>query len=121
MRLGIDLGGTKIEIIALDEDGNTLHRLRIATPQNDYLAILKSITRLVESTETKFQQTATVGICTPGSIAPDGSPASGLLRNSNSVCLNGKTFKQDIERCLNRKIAIANDPTVLRYQKLSTV
>ena len=84
MRLGIDLGGTKIKIIALYEDGNTLHRQRTATPLNDYPAILKTIARLVDSTESKIQQTAKVGICTPGSIAPDGSPTNGLLRNSNS-------------------------------------
>lgn len=109
MKLGIDLGGTKIEIIALDDNGKTLHRKRTATPQNNYQLILETIASLVVSTEAKLQQTGTVGICTPGAISPKGSPSSGLLRNSNSTCLNGKPFKQDLEKSLNREIAIAND------------
>jgi fructokinase len=109
MKLGIDLGGTKIEIIALDNAGNTLHRQRTATPKNNYKEILESISSLVESTEAKLQQTGTLGICTPGAISPAGSPNSGLLRNSNSVCLNGKPFKQDLEKSLDREVAIAND------------
>jgi len=105
MKLGIDLGGTKIEIIALDDAGNTLHRERIQTPQNDYQATLDAISGLVAGTEKRLGQTGTIGICTPGAI----SPHSGLLKNSNSVCLNGKPFKQDLEDSLKRDIAIAND------------
>ncbi len=109
MILGIDLGGTKIEIIALDDNGQTLHRQRTSTPKNNYQEIIETISRLVEDTETQLQQTGTLGICTPGSISPAGSPTSGLLRNSNSVYLNGKPFKQDLEKHLKREIAIAND------------
>jgi len=109
MKLGIDLGGTKIEIIALDESGKTLLRHRTATPDDDYQAIIKCITQLVVDAETKLKQSGTVGICTPGSLSPQGSPNSGLLRNSNSVCLNGQPFKSDLENALNRHIAIAND------------
>lgn len=105
MKLGIDLGGTKIEIIALDDNGKTLHRQRTATPQDNYKEIIETISSLVESTEVKLQQTGTLGICTPGAISPN----SGLLRNSNSICLNGKPFKKDLEEILNREIAIAND------------
>lgn len=105
MRLGIDLGGTKIEIIALDESGETLHRERTATPQENYQEIVQTISQLVDKTESQLQQTGTVGICTPGAI----SPTNGLLRNSNSVCLNGKPFKQDLEKHLKRDITIAND------------
>ncbi len=105
MKLGIDLGGTKIEIIALDDAGNTLHRERIATPKNNYQATLQAIADLVLTTEKQCQKRGSLGICTPGAI----SPTSGLLRNSNSVCLNGKPFKQDLEQRLERNIAIAND------------
>lgn len=105
MKLGIDLGGTKIEIIALDEQGVILHRQRTETPQNNYHATLQTIKELVEHTETKLQQTGTLGICTPGAI----SPATGLLKNSNSVCLNGMPFKADLESSLKRQIVIAND------------
>jgi len=105
MKIGIDLGGTKIEIIALDETGKTLRRQRILTPQGDYHATLMPITELVRQAEAELGKQGTIGIGTPGSIAAD----TGLLRNSNSVCLNGMPFKEDIEQSLNRKIAIAND------------
>lgn len=104
-RLGIDLGGTKIEIIALDEAGNTLHRARVATPQGDYPAIIATVGDLVESTEQTLGGKGSVGIGTPGAL----SPVSGLLRNSNSVCMNGKAFKKDVEDRLGREIRMAND------------
>lgn len=105
MNLGIDLGGTKIEIIALDKTGHTLHKQRTATPQNNYTETLKVITALVTQTEALLKQTGSVGICTPGAISLE----TGLLKNSNSVCLNGMPFKQDLEKYLQRKIKIAND------------
>ena len=105
MRLGIDLGGTKIEIIALDDNGGVLHRQRTETPKNDYHAILTTITELVLNTETKLEQSGTLGICTPGAISLE----TGLLKNANSVCLNGMPFKKDLEQKLQRDIAIAND------------
>jgi predicted NBD/HSP70 family sugar kinase len=105
MRLGIDLGGTKIEIIALAQDGAELLRRRIDTPQGDYAGILRTIVSLVQAAEHELAQQGAVGICTPGAI----SPASGLLKNSNSTCLNGRAFKRDLERALGRSVHMAND------------
>ena len=105
LRLGIDLGGTKIELIALDAAGDSLLRRRIATPQNDYAATVATIAALVADAETTLGQTGSVGIGTPGAI----SPATGLMKNCNSTCLNGKPLHQDLERALNREIRLAND------------
>ena len=105
MRLGVDLGGSKIEILALNDNGEQLHRQRIATPQNNYRQILAAIHQLVRSTENQLGQSGSIGICTPGSI----SPQSGRLRNSNSICLNDNAFKEDLENILQRQIRIAND------------
>lgn len=105
MKIGIDLGGTKIEIIALNAQHDVLLRRRVATPQDDYIAILTTITDLVLQTEAELGQQGSVGIGTPGSL----SLKTGFLRNSNSVCLNGMPFKQDIETSLQRTIAMAND------------
>ncbi|HUX91841.1 MAG TPA: ROK family protein [Gallionellaceae bacterium] len=105
MKLGIDLGGSKIEIIALDNDGSELLRRRVATPQGDYAATLQSIVGLVRATEADLGQQGTVGIGTPGTI----SKATGLLKNSNSVHLNGKPVLQDLEALLKRDIKISND------------
>lgn len=105
IRIGIDLGGTKIEGIALSGTGEELFRLRIATPQGDYAAILKSISGLISQIESKVAETGSVGICTPGSL----SLASGLMRNSNSVCMNGKPVLTDMQEQLKREIRIAND------------
>ena len=105
MKLGIDLGGTKIEIIALDNDGSELLRRRVATPQGDYAATLQSIVGLVHTAEAELGQRGTVGIGTPGTI----SKATGLLKNSNSVHLNGKPVLQDLEALLKREIKISND------------
>jgi fructokinase len=100
----VDLGGTKIEIIALPMTG-VLLRHRIATPDEDYRAILGVIAGLVRDCEAKLGQAGTVGIGTPGSI----SRATGLLRGSNSVCLNGKPIRADLEALLGRKLEITND------------
>src|SRR6266498_873751 len=105
LRLGIDLGGTKIEIIALAQDGHELLRRRVATPKDDYGAILNAVARLVHGAETELGDRGSVGIGTPGSI----SRATGLLRGSNSVCLNGKPIKSDLEALLRREVPITND------------
>jgi fructokinase len=106
MRLGVDLGGTKIEIIALEEDGKVLLRERVATPQGDYAATLAAITGLVEAAEARLGRTGLpVGIGTPGAI----SRATGLLKNSNSVCLNGQPLLNDLETRLDRALRISND------------
>ena len=109
MRLGIDLGGTKIEIIALDDKGKTLLRKRVATPQGNYDATLKSIKTLVLDAENEIGLTGSIGIGMPGAI----STATGLIKNSNSVCLNGMPFKQDLEKRLQREIRISNDANCL--------
>jgi len=105
MRLGIDLGGTKIEIIALDEGGIELLRRRVATPRGDYPATLAAIAALVAEAETALGMRGTLGIGTPGAV----SPVSGLLRNSNSTHLNGRPLQQDLEALLQREVRIAND------------
>jgi len=105
MRIGIDLGGTKIAIMVLDDDGNVLLEDRTATPQGDYRGTLQAVADLVLMAERQLGQIATVGIGTPGAL----SPVTGLLRNSNSVCLNGQPFKQDLQVLLEREIRMAND------------
>jgi predicted NBD/HSP70 family sugar kinase len=105
MRLGIDLGGTKIEIIALSTEGRELLRRRVDTPQGDYPGILKTTASLVTAVENELGQQGPVGICTPGAL----SPASGLLKNSNSVCMNGRSVQIDLEDELGRAVCIAND------------
>ena len=105
LRLGIDLGGTKIELIALDASGQTLLGRRVATPQNDYAATVATLIELVRDAESTLGQTGTVGIGTPGAI----SPATGLMKNCNSTCLNGQPLQLDIERALSRDIRMAND------------
>ncbi|OOZ41306.1 hypothetical protein BOW53_04070 [Solemya pervernicosa gill symbiont] len=104
-RVGIDLGGTKIEVVALDEQGEMVVRRRVATPQNDYLGTLQAISCLVLDVESELGESVSVGIATPGAI----SPATGLLRNSNSICLNGQPIDRDLEKLLTRPIRIAND------------
>jgi len=105
MRIGIDLGGTKIEGIALDNKGNELIRHRVSTPGGDYSGILNSIVTLVNFIESSIKETASIGLGTPGAL----SPASGLLRNSNSVCMNEQPVKQDLEKLLGREIRVSND------------
>ena len=105
MRIGVDLGGTKIEAIALDDAGVELFRERVPTPQGKYKSIMQSIRRLIADVEKETGQQGSIGIGTPGAL----SPATGLLRNSNSVCMNGMPVKEDLEKILQRKIRIAND------------
>ncbi len=105
MKLGIDWGGTKIEIIALDEDGSQLLRERTHTPQEDYLACVKAASDLVVMAEEKTGKTGTVGIGIPGTI----SPVSGLVKNANSTWLNGKPLLQDMQEAMQRDVRIQND------------
>jgi fructokinase len=105
MRIGIDLGGTKIEGIAMSDNGDELFRERVPTPAGDYRATLQVISELVNHIESNLNQQGSVGVCTPGAI----SPATGLLKNSNSVCMNGKPVYEDLRTLLNREIRIAND------------
>ncbi len=105
MRLGIDLGGTKIEIVALSDDGTEMLRRRVATPQGKYLETLQAIAQLVRDAEAELGRQGTLGIGTPGAL----SRATGLLKNSNSTVLNGQPVLQDMEALLQRKIRISND------------
>ncbi len=104
-RIGIDLGGTKIEIAALDRSGRIVERRRVTTPAGDYEGTLRSVADLVTAVEWALGAQGTVGIATPGTI----SPLTGMLRNSNSVCLNGRPFKRDLEGLLQREIRMEND------------
>ncbi len=103
--IGVDLGGTKIEVIALANDGAVLWQKRLATPQGDYQGTLQAITGLVTELEAHCGHGATVGVGTPGSI----SPRSGMMRNSNSECLNGQALQRDLEQRLQRPVRLAND------------
>lgn len=105
MRIGIDLGGTKIEIIALAGAGQILHRRRIATPQGDYAATLAAIRRLVHEAEIELGQSGSVGIGIPGAL----SHSTGLVKNANSTCLTGRALQQDLEAALTRPVRLAND------------
>lgn len=108
LKLGIDLGGTKIEICVLD-DGKEILRHRVETPKDSYQAILQCIKQLVLGVDKQVKQTLKVGIGTPGAV----SPVTGLLRNSNTVCMNGKALLNDLETTLNRPVKIQNDANCL--------
>ena len=105
MRIGIDLGGTKLEAIALDEAGSELVRRRSATPAGDYGATIRAITGLVGEIERGLGRRGTVGVGMPGAI----SPATGLVKNANSVWLLGKAFHRDLAAALGRPVRVAND------------
>ncbi|HEV3155403.1 MAG TPA: ROK family protein [Candidatus Baltobacteraceae bacterium] len=109
LRLGIDLGGTKIEIGAFDGAMRTLLRRRVPTPAGDYGAKLSAIAGLVRDAEVHAGRPGTVGIGTPGSI----SPQSGLIRNANSTVLIGKPFQRDLEAALARPVRMTNDANCL--------
>jgi fructokinase len=105
MRIGIDLGGTKIEGIVLAPDGAELARERVATPVGDYPGTLAAIRDLVAALERDVGHRCPVGIGMPGSW----SRATGLIKNSNSVCLNGQPLHRDLETLLQRPLRFAND------------
>ena len=105
MRIGIDLGGTKIEAVALTGEGKMALRRRVPTPQGDYQATLESIAALVKRVEQDLGERGSVGIGIPGAL----SRASGLVKNANSTCLIGKPFDRDIAGRLGRPVRVAND------------
>jgi len=114
-RRGIDLGGTKTEILVLDAQGAERFRQRVPTPQGNYAAILRTIATLVDAAERTIGGSGSVGIGTPGSI----SRATGLLRGSNSVCMNGKPIKRDLEQLLGRQVRITNDANCFALSEAS--
>jgi len=105
LRLGLDLGGTKTEIAALNAEGQIVYRERVASPRGDYPATLETIRNLVLSAEVELGAKGTVGLAMPGAI----SPATGLVKNANSTWLNGKPFDRDLEQALERPVRLAND------------
>jgi fructokinase len=109
MRIGIDLGGTKIEGIAIDDLGVERQRFRIATPRGDYAAIVKAVVSVVGGIEAMQGQKATVGIGIPGAV----SPATGLVKNANSVELIGHALDKDLGLALGREVRVANDANCL--------
>ncbi len=105
LRVGIDLGGTKTELIALDERGKTLLRWRVATPSECYEAIVNNIAEMVWQAEEFLDKPVSVGVGTPGAI----SPHSGLMKNANTTCLIGRPLQADLEAVLQRSVRLAND------------
>jgi len=105
MRIGVDLGGTKIEAIALDDDGRELARRRVATPRHDYDATIGAIASLVTAIEQETGREGSVGVGMPGAL----SPASGLVKNANSTWLIGRAFDRDLQAALGREVRCAND------------
>jgi len=105
IRIGVDLGGTKTEIIAITQYGEEIYRHRVASPRGDYCATVKNIVALVEKAESELDVAATVGVATPGAI----SLKTGRLKNSNSVWLNNQPLQQDLQTALRREVRMAND------------
>lgn len=114
LRLGIDLGGSKIEIIALKAGRERLRR-RVATPQGNYQETLAAIAQLIEAAERELQETGSVGIGIPGNRSPD----HGLIKNANSTCLIGRDLQGDLEALLQRPVRLANDADCLAWSEAS--
>jgi fructokinase len=105
IRIGIDLGGTKIEGIALSADGRAVAGRRMATPREDYDGTVRAVSGLVSALESDAGSRGTVGVGMPGAV----SPATGLVKNANSTWLIGRPLSQDLERALGRSVRLAND------------
>ncbi len=105
MRVGIDLGGTKIEVMVLGDDGRALYGARVATPSGDYEATVAALVRLVQDARARFGAARSIGIGTPGSI----SRLDGRMKNCNSTCLNGRPLREDLQRALGQEVHLAND------------
>ena len=105
-RIGIDLGGTKIEGILLNPTGEEISQKRIPTLREEgYDSILKRMVSLIDSMRAASNTDVSIGVCTPGAI----SPVTGVMKNSNTQCLIGKPLKDDLENKLNKKISMEND------------
>ena len=105
MRIGIDLGGTKIEAVALDAMGEMVSRHRVPTPRDSYPDVLAEIARLVMVIESEMGRSCSVGVGTPGAV----SPSTGLIKNANSTVLNGRNLELDLGELLHREVRIHND------------
>lgn len=115
MRIGLDLGGTKIEAVALDATGHCRFRKRIATPRDDYPATIEALAGLVEAAETDLGCPATVGVGIPGAI----SPASGLVKGANSTWLIGQPLDRDLSQRLGREVRVQNDANCFALSEAS--
>lgn len=109
VRIGIDLGGTKIEFVALERDGRELHRHRVPTPRNDYNGTIGAIRDGVEQIERDLARSATVGVGIPGTI----SQITKNVKNANSTWMNGRPFDRDLGAALQREVRCANDANCL--------
>lgn len=109
IRIGIDLGGTKIEVLAIDRDGRELARHRVPTPRHDYEGSIKLMASLVAQIEDETGRSGTVGVAIPGSI----SSVTGLIKNANSVWLNGRPLDQDLSAAMGREVRCVNDANCL--------
>jgi len=109
LRIGVDLGGTKIEFVALESDGRELHRHRVATPRDDYDGTVRAIKEGVEKIEAELRRRATVGIGIPGTI----SQITHHVKNANSTWMNGRPFDRDLCETLHREVRLANDANCL--------
>lgn len=105
MRIGIDVGGTKIEGVALDAAGRDVRRVRVPTPRNDYRGTIAAIRGLIDTLERDLGGRGRVGLGIPGTV----SALNGLVKNANSTWLNGRPFQQDLEEALDRPVRMAND------------
>ncbi len=113
MRIGIDLGGTKIEAVGLDDDGAVLARHRVATPRDDYGATVAAVAGLVANIENETGRTGSVGVGIPGAE----QRATGLVKNANSVWLIGKPLRRDLADTLGRPVRIANDANCFAHSE----
>jgi fructokinase len=109
IRIGVDMGGTKIEFVALEGNGKELHRHRIATPRFEYDGTVRAIADGVKEIEKQLGRTASVGVGIPGTI----STKTGFVKNANSTWLNGKPFDKDLSRALGREVRCSNDANCL--------
>jgi fructokinase len=115
MRIGIDLGGTKIEAVALGPGGVELARRRVPTPQGDYVGTVRAVANLVAAIEAETGRRGRVGVGMPGAI----SPATGLIKNANSTCLIGQPLDRDLEAALARPVRLANDANCFALSEAS--
>jgi fructokinase len=115
MRIGVDLGGTKIEALALADDDRVLLRRRVPTPRNDYEATIAAVAKLVLDLEIELGTRASVGIGHPGSL----SPTTGLIRNANSTALNGRPLDRDLQAALGRELRLCNDANCFAVSEAS--
>src|ERR1700749_4313563 len=105
MRIGVDMGGTKIEAIALDAKGRELKRVRVPTPRGDYAGTIAAVKALIAELETATKRVGSVGVGIPGTVVA----LTGLVKNANSTWLNGMPLQRDLSLALEREVRCAND------------